>query len=365
MARLAGKRVLLTGASSGIGALAARLFAEEGARLALLARGGDALEAVIAEAGLDAVAIEADVADREAVERAVAEAVHQLGGLDVVVSNAAAGVMGHFLEVTPDDFDRSVEVTFTGSINVIRAALPHLRRSRGTIVATASVLSRVPQPAWTSYGASKHALRGFLNALAIEEREQRTGVSVALVHPGVVDTPFFGTSTSATGLRPRVPPLAYRPEVVARALVENAIRPRREVLLGGATILFDAGFRYARPVSERMLVLLDRWFRSGDEPSTGAGSLRSATLEPRARGGIPSRESIVAPLQLRGRSRFSRRAPLVLIGRVGGTLAQAVRLLPRLSRPVPERRASRSGASGPVRPSGSPPAPARHASARP
>jgi NAD(P)-dependent dehydrogenase (short-subunit alcohol dehydrogenase family) len=335
--RLAGKRVLLTGASSGIGSLAAGLFAAEGARLALLARGGEALDRVVAEHGIEAHTVGVDVTDRAGTERAVAEAVTALGGLDVLVSNAAAGAFGHFLEVDADDFDRSVAITFTGAVNVVRAALPHLRASRGTIVATASVLSRVPQPSWSSYGAGKHALRGFLNAVAIEEREQRSGVSVALVLPGVVDTPFFGTATSATGRAPRVPPLAYAPEVVARALVENAVRPRREVLLGGATIMFERAFLFARPVSERMLVLLDRWFRSGDAPPATPGSLHQSTEEPHARGGIPSRESILAPAQLGGEARTSARAPLALLRRLGDVAAQTVRLLGTLRRPVPER----------------------------
>ncbi len=88
-----------------------------------------------------------------------------LGGLDVVVSNAAAAVFGHVLEVDPEDFDRAVDVTFTGAVNVIRAALPQLRESQGVVVATGSLMSRAPLPTWASYAAAKHALRGFLNRL--------------------------------------------------------------------------------------------------------------------------------------------------------------------------------------------------------
>ena len=127
------------------------------------------------------------------------------------------------LEVHPDDFDRTVAVTFTGAVNVIRAALPHLRASRGAVVATGSLMARVPLPTWSSYSAAKHALRGFLNSLAIEEREQRTGVRVAMVHPGPIDTPLFAQASSAH--RPQAARRAGR--LPARARRPGARRGRR------------------------------------------------------------------------------------------------------------------------------------------
>src|SRR4051812_37154890 len=179
-----GKRVLITGGSSGIGLAAVRLLVAEGASVALLARGGEGLEQAARELHpAEPVLVSADVTDRAATERAVDDAVARLGGIDVLVANAAAGAFGHFLEVDPDHFDRAFEVTFTGTVNVVRAALPHLRASRGTIVATGSLVGRIPMPTWSSYSAAKHAVRGFLNSIRIEEREQRTGVRVAIVHP--------------------------------------------------------------------------------------------------------------------------------------------------------------------------------------
>jgi NAD(P)-dependent dehydrogenase (short-subunit alcohol dehydrogenase family) len=334
--RLAGRRVLITGASSGVGLEAARRFGAEGARLALIARGGEALRAVVAEHGLDAIVLPADLTDRAAVDRAVAEAVEALGGLDLVVSNAAAAVFGHVLEVHPDDFDRAVAVTFTGAVNVIRAALPHLRESRGTIVATGSLMTRVPLPTWSSYSAAKHALRGFLNSLAIEEREQRSGVRVAMVHPGAIDTPLFAQASSGTTRQPRVAPDAYAAGVVAQALVEVAVAPRPEVVLGGETRLLDLMFSVARPLAEGVLLGVDRWYRSGDEPAGRPGSLWVAPLRPQASGGIPARDSLLAPLQLGRRMLPSPATPL----RVAAQLAFAARRLPsigrQLARPVPE-----------------------------
>ena len=106
--------MLLTGASSGVGLAAARLLAADGARLALVARRGEGLRRTVEREGLDAVVLAADLGERAEAERAVARAVAQLGGLDVVVSNAAAAVFGHASEVHPDDFDRTVAVTSPG-----------------------------------------------------------------------------------------------------------------------------------------------------------------------------------------------------------------------------------------------------------
>ena len=219
MSTLQGKRILITGASSGVGLAAVERFACAGADLALVARGEAALTeaaAVAHEHGVEAHVFPADLADRDATDRAVDAAAEALGGLDMVVSNAAAVSFGHFLEVDPDDFDRALAVTFTGAVNLIRAALPELRASRGVIIATSSIMANMPLPAFSSYAAAKHALRGFLNTLQVEEREQRTGVRVAMVSPGPVDTPIYDRATSATGRQPAKLPDAYHPEALPR-----------------------------------------------------------------------------------------------------------------------------------------------------
>ncbi len=335
--RLPGRRVLITGASSGVGLEAARRFGAEGARMVLLGRSFKTLHAIIEEHGLDATAIEVDLTDREGVDAAVATAVEVLGGLDIVVSNAAAAVFGHVMEVHPDDFDRTVAVTFTGALNVIRAALPHLRESRGLIVATGSLMARVPLPTWSSYSAAKHALRGFLNSLALEEREQRSGVRVAMVHPGAIDTPLFAQASSATGNQPRVAPDSYAAGVVAQALVEVAVNPRPEVVLGGETRLLDLMFSVARPTAEAVLLLIDRWYRNGDEPAKRPGSLWVAPQRPQSSGGIPARDSLLAPLQLGRRMLPSPLTPLRFARHLAIAADRGARMARALTRPVPER----------------------------
>jgi NAD(P)-dependent dehydrogenase (short-subunit alcohol dehydrogenase family) len=326
MSRLQGKRIIITGASSGIGLAAVERLAREGADLALVARGRAALEeaaSVAREHGVKAHVVPADLAAREEADAAVAKAVDALGGLDVVVSNAGAVAFGHFLDVDPDDFDRAVDVTFTGAVNLIRAALPELRASRGVIVATSSIMATMPLPSFSSYTAAKHALRGFLSALKIEEREQRTGVSVAMVSPGPVDTPIYSRATSATGRQPALLPDAYHPDVMAEAIAEAAIRPRHERIVGLESKLAAGLYRHARPAGELLLVAVDRWFRTGAEPATRPGALWEPLGSARLSGGLPARASgeVVA-----------------FAGNLISAAARAARTAPELLRPVPEVR---------------------------
>ena len=332
MTRLQDMRVLITGASSGVGLATVERFAREGAELALVARGEAALEqaaAVAREHGVAVHVVPADLTDRAAAEAAVASATAALGGLDVVVSNAGAVAFGHFLEVEADDFDRTVAVTFTGAVNLLRAALPELRASRGVIVATSSIMSRMPLPAFSSYTAAKHALRGFLATVGIEEREQRTGVRVAMVSPGPVDTPIYDRAVSGTGLAPAVLPDAYHADEVAKALVEAAIKPRFERIVGGESRLADGLYRHARPAGELLLVAVDRWFRTGTRPAAVPGALWAPIAAARLTGGIPARAS--GDLRSLGRH-------------LAGAAERVVRTAPALMHPVPERLGRAAGA---------------------
>jgi NAD(P)-dependent dehydrogenase (short-subunit alcohol dehydrogenase family) len=262
---LDGRRIVLTGASSGIGRAAVPRFASAGARLALVARDEPRLAEAVSAAGGEARAFSADLGDRAAAERAVADAAAWLGGIDVLVLNAAEAAYGPFRETPADEFDRTVESTFGAAVNTVRAALPHLDRADGTIVGNVSVLSRFPVPMFSAYVASKHGLRGFLGSLRIELEDDGSGVQVAMVHPGHVDTPFWNRVVSATGRLPRLPPLAYDEDRLARALVKAAEHPRREHTIGMLAKLQVVTAAVAMPVSDRAGRLLGRWLRSGGE----------------------------------------------------------------------------------------------------
>jgi short-subunit dehydrogenase len=203
---LDGRRVVLTGASSGIGLATARLLAHHGARLALIARSRDGLDAAAREvtaAGSSAEVFAVDVSDRPALEEAVAAAAERLGGIDVLIPCAAALAYGAFDELSAEDFERSYDVTFRGVVNTVRAGLPELERSGGMIVAIVSMASKIPIPLHSPYVAAKHAVRGFLGSLRVELRNRRSRVQVSMVHPGFIGTPFFDTRR-ARGRRARI-----------------------------------------------------------------------------------------------------------------------------------------------------------------
>jgi NAD(P)-dependent dehydrogenase (short-subunit alcohol dehydrogenase family) len=305
-----GKRVLLTGASSGVGLAAARAFAEAGADVALVARHPGGLEAaaqLVRGRGRRAVVLPCDVSVQPQVDAAVERAEAELGGLDVVAVNHAAPLFGPFTEVSKQDFDRCVEVTFLGAVNVIRATLPVLERSGGVLVVTGSLMTKVPLPTFSSYAASKHALRGFVNSLRIELRAQGSPVRVAMLNPGAVDTPFWRHASSGTGMQPRLPPEGYRPHVMARGLVELAARPRAEVTIGAEGKAIELLWRIAPPAGDAVLRLVHRWYLTGREPAPSPNAL----WEPRGEGWeetgpMVGRPSLTAPL------RWKLRAPRVL-----------------------------------------------------
>ena len=304
MRRLEGKRVLITGASSGIGAAAAKSFAAEGAHVALLARSRPGLEAVaerVRGEGVQAHVLVADVSDRARVEAAVRDAAEAMGGLDILVVNAAAMVFGRFWEVDADAFDRTMDISFRGAVDTVRAALPHLSADGGgIIVATGSIMSKVPLPTFSSYTAAKHALRGFFNTLRIELRAAGIPVKVSMVHPGAVDSPLWDHVSTSTGRLPTRPPDHYSSEAVADALVACAISGRKEFTIGGQGRSLELLQAFARPVAERVLEVVDRFYRAGRRPPPATGLLDGATgTGETGGGGRLARRSLWAWLRLR------------------------------------------------------------------
>jgi NAD(P)-dependent dehydrogenase (short-subunit alcohol dehydrogenase family)/uncharacterized protein YndB with AHSA1/START domain len=294
---LAGQRVLITGGSSGIGLAVAEALAQEGAEVALLARNELGLAAAkrkLAEYGADAVTVPADVTDREALGKAVDEAVAQLGGLDVLVTSAASLAFGRFTETEPEDFDATVATILGGTVDTIRAALPHLERTRGAILAVGSIAGRMPLPGMSAYTASKHGLAGFLDTIRIELEESGSSVTLSLVNPGAVDTPLWSNLESSTGLLPPEPPFpsVYSPESVAEAVLAVIRHPRDELTAGGLAriqILFYSAMGSLGKRGMRTLARLEH--TAGDRPA-GEGALQSGKGAGEVDGGFGGRPSV-------------------------------------------------------------------------
>ena len=301
MGRLQGKRVVITGASSGIGVSAARAFAREGADLALLARskaGLDKTASVAREHGATVHVIPVDLTDRAASQTAIADAAERLGGIDVFVSNHAAGVYGPFRQIPPEDFDHSVQVTFSAAVDAIRAALPELEESRGVLVANVSTAGRTGVPHQAPYSAAKHALRGFLSALRVELKAEGSPVRVAMVHPSPIDTPFWNHETSATDVQPKPLRSTYAPDVVAAELVESAVNPRDEVTVGSSGLLMNLLSAVARPLSDVALATYGIIGQRGDQPATADAPTREPTGEGQETGGHRGRGSVLSAVRL-------------------------------------------------------------------
>jgi NAD(P)-dependent dehydrogenase (short-subunit alcohol dehydrogenase family) len=297
----AGRRVLVTGGSSGIGLATAVLLAREGARVALIARGEDGLALArerLRDEGAEALTFSADVADREALEAAVRDATRALGGLDLLVTSAATLSFGRFVTLPPADVERVLAVTFLGAVNAIRAALPALERCGGAIVVVGSIAGRVPTPMQSPYSAAKHALRGFVGSLRIELRDAGSPVRISLVDPAPIDTPLWDVTATTTGERPRPLRPAYLAETVAETIVACARRPRAEVTVGGSAVALGALHALARPLAELVLATYGIRGQRGGRPAGGPDALREPSGAGRVDGGHRGRGSLFTALRL-------------------------------------------------------------------
>lgn len=185
--RFAGKTVLITGASAGVGEAAARAFAAEGANLVLAARGADKLGVLAEELG--AVAVTADVSVPGDCRQLVEKAVEAFGSLHVLVNNAGCNNRGAVESRTETELAQIVDTNLRAPIVLTRLALPHLRAAGGAVVNVASIAGQLPVPHEATYSASKFGLRAFTYALAEELRG--SGVTASVVSPGPVETGFI------------------------------------------------------------------------------------------------------------------------------------------------------------------------------
>ena len=264
--------VLITGASSGIGRATARLFAQRGAELVLLARGREALEETAAEAraqgAADVVVCPADVLDEDALRTAVDGAVTRYGSLDVVVHSAQVIAYGTVEEVPKEVYERVVDTALHGTANLARVVLPVFRRQEaGHLVVVSSLLASVATPLMGSYIAAKWGQLGLIRVLQQETRDA-PGVHVSAVAPGGVNTPIYSQAGSYIGQKGRPPIPSYSPERVARSVVARLDRPRRLVQSGFANPVVILGFRLFPAVYDALVGPLLRVFALADDHRT-------------------------------------------------------------------------------------------------
>ncbi|HWD65074.1 MAG TPA: SDR family NAD(P)-dependent oxidoreductase [Solirubrobacteraceae bacterium] len=295
---LSGLRVLITGGSSGIGLAVAEQLAAQNARLAILARGGAAVTEAAGRTG--AVGLTADVTDPAQLAQAVDQAAAQLGGLDAVVACAGVGAYGPFADMQPPDYEQVVQITLVGLLNTAHAAIPHLEASRGTLVAIGSVAGRLPAPWLSAYAAAKHGVRGFMRSLDAELRAQRRPVSLALIAPGPVDTPFWVRARTPDH---RLPPEirgAYPADDVAREVLRALAAPRRlERTAGGLMNVAIALDSLAPNLTQIPLGVLARlgWRSRHKRPISSEDALTQPAQTAERSGGLTTRRSLLQLLR--------------------------------------------------------------------
>ncbi|MGI4764525.1 MAG: SDR family oxidoreductase [Janthinobacterium lividum] len=229
--------IVVTGASSGIGLATARMAVERGARVVLVARDEAVLVAEasrLAAKGGQAIVAVADVGDRAAVEAAAQRAIAGFGGFDTWVNVAGLTIYGKVWEVEERDHERLMRTNFWGTVNGSLVAVAHLREKGGVLINVGSLASDLAFPLQGMYCASKHAVKGFTDALRMELLEDGVPIAVTLIKPASIDTPLPHRARNYMDREPTLPPPLYRPEEVAEAILHAAVHPRRDIYVGGA-----------------------------------------------------------------------------------------------------------------------------------
>ncbi|WP_305097295.1 SDR family oxidoreductase [Croceibacterium aestuarii] len=249
--------VVVTGASAGVGRAVVRRFARDGAKIALIARGIDGLQAAKREveaAGGEALVCPCDVAEYEAVAAAAERIEQELGPIDIWVNAAFAGVLGPFAEMAMEDYERVTRVTYLGQVHGSRAALDRmLPRDRGSIVLVGSALAYRGIPLQSAYCGAKHAIQGFQDSLRCELLHAKSNVHVSMVQLPGVNTPQFDWIKSLMPMKPKPASPPYQPEIPAEAIHYAAHHKRKEIKLGWATLQAIWGDRLASPLLDRYL----------------------------------------------------------------------------------------------------------------
>jgi len=292
-----GLRVVITGASSGIGRATALAFAREGASIALAARRADILQSLAAECealGGRAAVVPTDVTDAGAVKHLAEQTDAAFGGIDVWINNAGTGVFGPFQNADAALHRRTVEVNLLGTMNGAAAVLPiFLRQGRGTLINNISLGGWAPTPFAAAYTASKFGLRGFTASLR-QELATHPDIHVCGVFPSMIDTPGFVHGANVSGRRLDPGPLLYQPEDVAETFVQLVRCPRDEVAVGWPARAGQISYAAAPRLTEKMTGAAFRFLlsRARRAERTEGTMIEAAPIGSAASGGWLMRKSI-------------------------------------------------------------------------
>ena len=253
-----GQIAVITGASSGIGKACATELAKEGVHIVLAARNEEKLQAAKAECealGVKALAVHCDVSVESDCENLMMQAIDAFGKIDILVNNAGVSMRAVFADLDLSVLKKSMDINFWGMVYCTKYAMPHLLKSKGTIVGVSSIAGFRGLPARTGYSASKFAMNGFLEALRTENL--KTGIHVLTLCPGYTASNIRNTAMtndgSVQGESPREEGKMMQPEEVAQHMIKG-IRKRKKVI-----VLTTTG---------KLTVFLNKWFNTWMDKKT-------------------------------------------------------------------------------------------------
>lgn len=229
--------MVITGASSGIGLATALAAAKKGAKLLIASRDEKELAKIedqINSEGGQAAYVVADVGQQEEVQAMADAAIANYGRIDTWVNNAGISIYGRLEEVSDEDNRRMFDTNFWGLVYGSLAAAKHMKNKGGAIINLGSEVSDLSIPIQGMYSASKHAIKGFTDALRMELEEENAGISVTLIKPSAINTPYPEHAKNYTDRELTLPPPVYAPEEVANAILHAATHQERDIMVGSA-----------------------------------------------------------------------------------------------------------------------------------
>jgi NAD(P)-dependent dehydrogenase (short-subunit alcohol dehydrogenase family) len=264
--------IAIVGASSGIGRETALQFAQRGARVVVAARSEAGLVSLTEEikrSGGEVTYVVADVSDFQQVKAIADKTVETYGRLDTWVHASGTGILAPFDKITPEEFQRVIDVNLMGQVYGAMAALPHLKREgRGALIHISSMEGRRSLPLQSPYSSAKHGVEGFLDSLRVELMHEGIPISVTSILPSVINTPFYNHVRTKLGVKPTGIPPYYNPSLVADAILYAAEHPTRNFIVGDIGRGLDLLQRLSPSLVDNLLLLIGFLGQRTNEPKS-------------------------------------------------------------------------------------------------